>query len=239
MPPELGYRWHRRIVITVYTLYALYLGGYAFMNLFRCGLPSNLLDPNAVCINTTTQGILFDITYGCDMISDWTLAIIAMDVVRRTIRKRKLRFSLITILAIGCVAGFIAVFIPPFANVSALGTSSSANLSRPIIIDILATCEATLSIICLCLTALRPLFSRWLDPLIAREPQEQEPKTLPTLNTYRVSMIGNGLRRTVADVGRQTQSDMADGEGKDPSDKNGPIVHVQMVVESREPSVAV
>ncbi|KAF2154516.1 hypothetical protein K461DRAFT_291448 [Myriangium duriaei CBS 260.36] len=184
MPVELGYRWHRVICIAVYSLYAVYLCAYAFINTFRCGVPINLLDPNAICLDVTTQGILFDLTYVCDIISDWSLAVVAMDVMRRTVKKRKARLTILSVLALGFVAGIIAIFVPPFANLSALGTDSSEDLSRSIVIDILVTCEATVCMMCLCLAALKPLYEEWFAPVVQKTVSEASSvPTLPTLAT--------------------------------------------------------
>ncbi|KAF2151503.1 hypothetical protein K461DRAFT_295549 [Myriangium duriaei CBS 260.36] len=183
IPSELGFRWHRRIILIAFGVYAVYILSYGIFNIFKCGSPANLGDPDAICVKISTRGVLFDVAYCCDAGLDWTLALVPMDVVRRTVHSKRTRNSIIYILTLGCVASTIAVIIPPLNQLANKVNGDGENLLWPITVDTLAFCEALLAIVCLCLAALKPLFKEYLDPmLVLRSTQQSTQPSLPTIS---------------------------------------------------------
>ncbi|KAF2151953.1 hypothetical protein K461DRAFT_269039 [Myriangium duriaei CBS 260.36] len=180
IPAELGFRWHRRIIIVVFVVYATYIISYGFIMLFRCGTPANVINPHAACLSTHVQGILFNIGYCCDAVSDWVLALVPMSVIFRTVHSTRTKMSLISILGLGCVASLIAIAIPCIDNLDTIEATQQENLSKSILLDVLAVVEALLAIVCLCLVALKPLFRACVNrvyTIMSTHP------TLPTITT--------------------------------------------------------
>ncbi|KAF2150926.1 hypothetical protein K461DRAFT_295030 [Myriangium duriaei CBS 260.36] len=184
IPAELGFRWHRAIIIIISAIFIGNVFSRIFVQLFKCGSPRNLANiPAHHCLKSSTQGVLYNMAYALDIINDWVLCLTAMDVVRRTVHNKKTKMSVIAVLSLGCLASCIAIVVPILNPLIGTAIGGVQNLRIPIIVDILVTCEALLSIVCFCLIALKPLFQQKIGPFI--KASQSSSITMPTLPTWR------------------------------------------------------
>lgn len=154
MPAQLGLRWHRRIVIFVLVVYTLWQTMAAFLYLFACGSPANIGNPDAKCLSQALQSRIFQGTYFLDALVDWLMALMAIDVVRRSTMSHRTKLSVAPVLGLGCLTSVIAIVLIPLSRADGLAV---------MVTDMLATAETFLAIVCLCLAAYKPLLNKWLD----------------------------------------------------------------------------
>ncbi|KAF2154490.1 hypothetical protein K461DRAFT_305522 [Myriangium duriaei CBS 260.36] len=164
LPPELEHLlWHRWIIIVSVTAYALFQILYAFLYLFACGNPINATDPNASCLEEEVLVTMFHASYYGDAALDWMMTLIPISVIWKTTMNKRAKLSVILILLLGCFAGGLAIAIIILSRSSGWELTNAEDKRRSIVINILATFETQVAIVCLSLAALRPLFKKLME----------------------------------------------------------------------------
>ncbi|KAF2158237.1 hypothetical protein K461DRAFT_265009 [Myriangium duriaei CBS 260.36] len=163
IPPELDLRWQRYLIITMVWIYGLWQTANAFLNLFQCGSPANLGNQDAICLSHVVLGALFDTSYYLDAILDWMMALIPVVIVWKSTMTRRAKISVALILLLGCCASVISIAVVIMSKHNATIAPDPTDQRYAIKIDMLATSESLVVIICLSLAALKPLFRKFFD----------------------------------------------------------------------------
>ncbi|KAF2149187.1 hypothetical protein K461DRAFT_296673 [Myriangium duriaei CBS 260.36] len=157
------YKRERYILLIAFWTYATYQIVSAFMNLFQCGNPANIGNPDAVCIDGTILSNMYAASYGFDVILDWLMALLPISIILKSTMTRRTKMSAVSILLLGCVASILAIVVIPLNYTGTSGYSDVGSQLFPLIVDLLSNTETLVVIICLSLVACKPLFSRFLD----------------------------------------------------------------------------
>ncbi|KAF2158275.1 hypothetical protein K461DRAFT_290516 [Myriangium duriaei CBS 260.36] len=163
-PPELDTWWSRWTLKITFGIYAIFEMSVAFIYVFQCGYPGNIGNSDVPCVDATALGVLFDMSYGFDAAFDWLMALIPMRVVYKSTLNKRTKRSVMAILLLGCCASVLAVAVIPLSHFEGIFSATNEyDMHLGIDIDIVATCEALVAIICLSLAACKSLFRSWLD----------------------------------------------------------------------------
>lgn len=163
LPATLDLSWHRYTIIGVFSVYATFQAANAFLYLFQCGDPTNLGNPAATCIHPGAMAVLFDASYYFDAVLDWLMALMPAIVVYKSTMNVRTKCSVGFILLLGCCASGVSVAVIYLSHMQGVNENAYSGLNNAIRIDMLATSELMVAIVCLSLAALRPLFRAWLD----------------------------------------------------------------------------
>lgn len=164
IPPELGLQWQRWFIIACFSIYAALQMVCAFVALFQCGTPANIIpaqtDLSIVCVAPNILNFIYIAPYYLDAVLDWLMVFIPVYVVYKSTLDRRTKRSVAGILLLGAVASSLAVVVVVISDVYE-PTEQGGDFSLDIIADILGTWETLLAIICLSIAAMKPLIQKY------------------------------------------------------------------------------
>lgn len=166
VPVQLYLKLERNFLLVAYGVYATVQVTAAFIYFFQCGLhmvPS-ASTTTAQCIGPATLNGFFQIIFIFDCIFDWLMVLIPMRVVWNNVISQRNKIGVLTILSLGCCAGVLAIIVLSLSHKQKdYSQADTEDMRLGLQIDIAATCEVVVAMLCLCLATYKPLFRRWLD----------------------------------------------------------------------------
>lgn len=166
VPPELYLKSERNCLLALYGVYATFQFAAAFIYLFQCGphIVAERHDPTAQCISPAAMHGIFQTIFYFDCIFDWIMVLIPMRVVWNNTTSKRHRIGALSVLSLGCCAGILAITIICLSRRKThYSQANPAYMQLSMQIDIAATLEVMVAIVCLCLATYKPLFRTWLD----------------------------------------------------------------------------
>ncbi|PNS14393.1 hypothetical protein CAC42_3679 [Sphaceloma murrayae] len=150
--------WQRKVIVVSFVLFAAYTTMFGFLNLFQCGDPLDLTNPDPKCVSLKALSRLSYTSAVWNTLMDWLLTLMPITVITKAQMSRRTKLSVIFIMMLGAFASIISIVRIPFINLGLIGGYDTFPKVTPFIM--LALWENCVGIMAVSLAALRPLIRK-------------------------------------------------------------------------------
>lgn len=161
IPQTNAYRPHRIIIITVFTIYGIFMVIGPFLALFACGTHWQEIDYEIsdTCLDTQAIENAFRAGVVLTAASDWLMVLIPLFIVYRSALSHRVKVSAMMVIALGALGSVTSIVRIPLIDLAAV--SGPEDLGHYMVYLVLAMYDNCIAIIAISLAALRPLIQKY------------------------------------------------------------------------------
>ncbi|KAF2228313.1 hypothetical protein BDZ85DRAFT_246696 [Elsinoe ampelina] len=179
--PAPAFNWQRYTIIISVGLYTLFSIIYNFVQLFSCGDPLDVRNPDPKCLDLDAMNALALVSTILNMLIDWLLTLLPATVIYKSSMSWRNKCQVMAVMMLGAVGSIISIVRIPFLDLGILvGEHQWANLSTYFV---LALWENSVAMAAISAAALKPLMRKWFpsDSTLgtSNAPLTMQPDLLP------------------------------------------------------------
>ncbi|KAF4548383.1 Hypothetical protein D9617_28g064890 [Elsinoe fawcettii] len=157
--PAPAFNWQRYTIIISVGLYSLFSMTYNFVQLFSCGNPLDVRNPEPHCFDLNAMNTLALVSTVLNMLIDWLLTLLPATVIYRSSMTWRNKCQVMGVMSLGAVGSIISIVRIPYLHLGIFaGADQFANLS---IYFVLALWENAVAMAAISAAALKPLMRMW------------------------------------------------------------------------------
>ncbi|PNS18806.1 hypothetical protein CAC42_5345 [Sphaceloma murrayae] len=197
--------WQRPVLVVTYALFATFTFVYAWVNLFQCGDPLDLLNPAPKCLSLDALSVCTYVSMVANMTTDWLMTLLPVTVIWSSAMDRKTKASVAAVMFLGASASVVSMARIPLMHLGLwTGPQDFAKVTP---FTMLAFWENCVGIMAVALAGTMPLFRK----MLGEQPHGGGKEVLAKW-TVGGGEIGRGSRRSSRSVVDVEKAEV-EGEG--------------------------